>query len=1304
MRVEAAGRETEGYCWLRVRIFGRKDVQSPYPVEAELDDGSWFAGELKLGEEELTELFALDSEVREYGIKLGQLLFAGQVLTAYTLASGQARKTRDDRLRIQLWISPACSELQAVRWERAFVELDGKQVSLAAAERTPFSRFTRLSKAEPRPIIERPLRLLVAIANPSDLPPGYAPIAVEEEVQNIVAALAGVPDLAVTLLPGRTPLSKTLRENLIAQGIVIEDGPTTPEALQVQLASHHILHYLGHGLFKRPEEGGETGAGAVRSGTSYLLLENAAGEFQEVSDAEMVARLAVFKDVPRLIFLAACETAKREEGDPHPFVGLGPKLVEAGFPAVVAMQDKVPMALARRLTQFFYRNLLQHGLIDRALNESRKLLLDENQSDWAIPVLFMRTPEGRLFAANPFHSALRAIAGEDRFQPRGKFGYLPLEAVLLTGGQPRAANWERVAQRTLSRVDLWTQTLEILKPEKNEIVCLAITGERGTARSTHLRRLVHHTAKQSLEHPDQIQVLPVYVDLQKVSRQSNGENDFLSVLAGELSEYWPGGMTTEELEEWLTDEGTQQRLRIIVDNLEDLPEAQHKQAVGELQKNVSRYFQRHQFVIALGHGGNETQKLPITHLLDVQPLSRRKIQHFLRDVMGRSEKVESGEEAVDQMMAENGEKLATALEKTQLFDLAAQPWLLVRMVERGQEELPKLGEGEIWPPSRASLLKEVIEDKVQQIPRDRGMQARALDTMYALANEMQFSRRSSLPLQEAIPIMARARGGREYGLEELLSHLIQCELMAVAGSESVRFLYSSLQAFCCAQALLDETSSQNPAARLEKITSMLGGINQVRWWFEPLVLLCGMLPNPDELLEQIVYGESFAETEKVFLAARCLLESVRVREYRKIRGLTLTETLGDQVRDALLWLLRRRGSAATQALSEQVAKTLQSLLENYQATLGETMLKKRQPEASEELLDAMHNLLERVQVVGSSYLADRVMEALIWRSSSVNEPRSYQRLRAIEEIGRLRRPEVVSFLSRIAMAKIRKSSLGKDLMFEYGGIRQSAGRSLRRLMPEFEADLRNADPALFGVIEDWRNRRIENLTALLHKTTRQATKEQITEGLPAMTAFALGDIQTVETRRILYDALLEKQTPPETRWAITDALALLDPEEVDQEVIGKLLPTRELLDDEQFQVTTAQSARWNEMLIYLIGQLRNSDPRSRKYVEKFLSDPQASFALKGRAILALGTLNAQEWKDVFERVALGDFETLNLDPKQFDKATVYLRIKALQALAEIGDRETLKVLRSRHKDWPPEVERVFYFASEEISWRLSAEG
>ena len=1295
------------YCWLRVRIFGRKDDESPFPLEAELDDGSWFSGQFSLSTDEEAELLALEPEVREYGITLGRLIFHDEILNAYQIAVGRARELKDGRLRIQIWISPECSELQSLMWERVYVDLDGKHVSLSCSDLTPFSRFTRLSKADPRPISDRPFKLLIAISNPNPntLPEGYAPIEVETEIENIISPLEGIEDLKITLLPGRTGISAAQRKDLKARGVFIEDGPTTPESLQIQLASNHILHFLGHGMFRRNKSAEKT----EPFGTSFLILEDDKGDYFPVSDDELVARLAAFKDVPRLIFLASCETAKRDPQDPHPFVGLGPKLVEAGFPAVVAMQDKVPVITARKLTRFFYRSLLEQGLIDLALNESRKFLLDESQTDWAIPVLFMRTPGGRLFAPNPVIAALRSMAASTAFKPKWQYGFLPLEAVLLTGGQQRSPDWQRIVQQTATRVDLWKQTNDILVNVKSEMTMLAISGDRGTARSTHLRRLVRHTIAQSLNASDQKTVLPIYVDLFDSVKRLGPNADFMTMLVHAMREFWPfksDNVDKNLVLSMLKDTGT--IIRLIIDNLEDLPQQVAAQLIQDIRNLTKDVAGGHQFVIAIGHGGDEYKTLPFTHLLDVQYLSRRRVQRFLRDDIGISDDNDSTGAVIFEEAVAIGVRLADALEKTQLFDLAAQPWLLVHMVERAKEEYARLEKHELWPPSRALLLKDVVEGKIQSIPRDRGMQARALDTMLALASQMQFSNRGQMPLEEAIPQISTIRGEREYGLEELIAQFSNVDLMLVTGNESLRFQYPSLQSYCCARSILQDLPASGGDDYWKQVVSSLGGLNQIRWWFDTLVLLSGLLDNPDELIEQIIYGESFAESEKVFLAARCLLESQRVRETRKLSGQEETEVLADQIRNSLLWLLQKRNSASMQKLSGEVSKTLSSLLKNYRQSpdfqinqmKNEGVRKGKTRPDLDMLLDAFHELMERVQIVGSGYVAERVIESLIWRSSSVNEPRSYQRLRAIEEIGRFRRPEIVTHLVRVAMTKVR-ITWSRDMSFEYGGIRQAAGRAIRRLMPEFESDLKEADPALAELVDFWKQRNIEKLAELLKTGKGTAGQVQIEKGIPEMAAFALGDIQTPEARNILFQTILDGKTQLDTQWAIADAIALLDPEEVMNQVILKLIPTLEELEKPGLKVTATPNKRWHEMVIYLVGQLRTPEQRTLKFVESFLDDPGAGFGLKARSMLALAYLHQEKFKKAFEDAALGNFQSINLDKKLWTKASEYLKIKAIEALSEIGDADSLKRIRGSHKEWTPEIERVFYITSEEINWRLN---
>ncbi len=97
----------------------------------------------------------------------------------------------------------------------------------------------------------------------------------------------------------------------------------------------------------------------------------------------------------RLVFLVSCESATRATADA--FRGLAPALVDAGVPAVVAMQERVTVSAARAFSQTFYARLLEHGQVDLAGNQARAALLTAGSHDAATPVVFSRLRSGKLF-------------------------------------------------------------------------------------------------------------------------------------------------------------------------------------------------------------------------------------------------------------------------------------------------------------------------------------------------------------------------------------------------------------------------------------------------------------------------------------------------------------------------------------------------------------------------------------------------------------------------------------------------------------------------------------------------------------------------------------------------------------------------------------------------------------------------------------------------------------------------------------------------------------------------------------------
>jgi len=1165
-----------------------------YPVEAELDDGSFFyGGELRLDQQARQALLAIELDPEKYGLELFQALFSEPIRRAYDKATGRAEAQTEGRLRVRLWIDDQAAELHALPWERLYHVHKGQPIPLATSTLTPFSRYTGLECPEPKPVTERPVRLLIAISNPRDLPRGTSPLDVEREVENLRQALGNLrrdDQVQVILMPGRSVLSPELQAQLKGEDYQIQEGATSLDNICRLLEGIHVFHFLGHGFF--------------REGSASLYLEKSDGMLDPVKDDDLVSMLAAVAPLPHLVFLSACESARRDAEDKHPFVGLGPKLIKAGVPAVVAMQDLVPMELARQLTGDFYRCLLEHGIIDRALNQARLLLFEREETDWAIPVLFMRLEQGQLFAANPVRLVLQAIRAHKPYHPWAENEYLPIEVAHLVGHQD-PGNIERFQQEPAPSLDMVEATLDILSRKhlsRNELQLVALVGGHGTAKSTQLRRIAWITADRSLRlatefTPSKVeglrtnpgaerQVIPIYVDLvalqHYLSVRSGLDNPIEPLMLESLKPFWPD-LTAEQLSGLLRrDDGP--TLRILLDGSDDLPDRQRRAAWHAIQA-LARDYPRHEYMLAIDPDYFDPQQLETTDLLVIRPLSRRKVEQFLKgldDTIGR--------------------RLYGALARAQLFDLAASPWLLVRMLNQARQGL--------YPQSRTAVLQSLVEDATADIPPEQGMRARAEQTLYALAWEMQSARRNTWPLSDAFRIIATKRGHFEYRVGDFYAAVVECGLLARVGQENMRFTYPAYQDYCCARAILE---NDNRDQILDDITATLGRLTRLRRWKDTLILLSGLMHDPDVLIRMLLHGAALAEGEQAFLAAHCLLESGK-------------------------------------------------------------------------------------QEIGPE-LVDEVVDGLVWRLDSANERLVWRRVCAAQALGQLGQSRqvqpasVIPHLAGVAKQKVRVNWRG-ERTYDYSSVRMAAVVALQRLIPVARDEIEAVDSQLAELLYLWEKREVEALAASLHS---------MDVGAQSIAAFALGDLQTEQAGALLVAAFLDPDTQAETHWAATDALALLDPAVVTRRAILPLLDAEVAEREELDPSTWKRRADWYERLAYLIGKIRAQEPATRAFLDRCLFK-FTHVGVKAKAIQSLGWMYDHSYKHLFERIAVGDFSKVALRKRLPEKDARYLRRQAIQALANIGDRDTLTRLRENRTDWSPELERAFYWTSEEIYWRLSPGG
>lgn len=300
------------------------------------------------------------------GRQLFQALFGKPPLSSlWSEFRGQAG-TR----RIRLRIDPELPQLHAIPWESLREpQPGGGESRLAAGIDSPFSRFLPVGGPAFAPA-QRPIRILAAVAAPDDLARfGFPRVDAKEEQKTLRESF----DQANRLLSGR-------RKHPPFEYVFLT-GPVSLASIEEQLGQGvHALHLVAHGM--------------LEDNVPKLLLTDENNRVCKTTESDFAQMLARLSRLPLLVFLDSCHSASRSPAEA--FLGIAPKAVQAGVPAVLAMQDEVPISLAQDFTRDFYKNLAERGEVDRAANQARACLDHLGQQGAYIPVLFSRLIEGRL--------------------------------------------------------------------------------------------------------------------------------------------------------------------------------------------------------------------------------------------------------------------------------------------------------------------------------------------------------------------------------------------------------------------------------------------------------------------------------------------------------------------------------------------------------------------------------------------------------------------------------------------------------------------------------------------------------------------------------------------------------------------------------------------------------------------------------------------------------------------------------------------------------------------------------------------
>jgi hypothetical protein len=289
--------------------------------------------------------------VRRLGAALMAWLFRGPVMQLYR--TNLARVAPGDGLRIRLRIEPA--ELHAIPWELCY---DAETATFLAQDpRTPLVRYL-LGAFSRGKLAGGRLKVCVAMASPT----GLTPLGAADETARIEDAFAAL-DSRVTVQP--------MIASLNGLQDALRRGP-------------NVLHFIGHGGFDADAGG-------------YLVLDDGQAGPQ-MADAEVLASYLRGSSV-RLAVLNACESARTDPADS--FAGVAPRLVQAGLPAVVAMQTLLPDAAAPVFSGAFYRALADGWPVDAAVAAGRVALFGHApvSAYWSIPVLYLAADDGILWEA-----------------------------------------------------------------------------------------------------------------------------------------------------------------------------------------------------------------------------------------------------------------------------------------------------------------------------------------------------------------------------------------------------------------------------------------------------------------------------------------------------------------------------------------------------------------------------------------------------------------------------------------------------------------------------------------------------------------------------------------------------------------------------------------------------------------------------------------------------------------------------------------------------------------------------------------
>ena len=216
----------------------------------------------------------LSNKAEEYGLDLGKALFQGTdlALDYQTALAVLQNNNQPWRLRLQL----NDLDLHTIRWERLHHRLSGAWQPIAVTISSPFSRYISADDwRKHEPVALRPLKALVVVASPKDLPDyGLTPIE-KQERESIHQIFDSLPQIEAHYLETDTDIP-----------------PTLTQLRKALIQGYHLIHFVCHGRKM------------ARSGETLLYLEDETGDVAPVTAKKLSNSFYCRRKVSLVLFFS----------------------------------------------------------------------------------------------------------------------------------------------------------------------------------------------------------------------------------------------------------------------------------------------------------------------------------------------------------------------------------------------------------------------------------------------------------------------------------------------------------------------------------------------------------------------------------------------------------------------------------------------------------------------------------------------------------------------------------------------------------------------------------------------------------------------------------------------------------------------------------------------------------------------------------------------------------------------------------------------------------------------------------------